>query len=448
MAPVKSPRPIGNVKLRKPRKSRQNHPDSALYLEEVAFTAYYPTSASGKKGVPWVLRPVQESLQGFSAFLGWPAWVLWPIVYLFGFFIKIPAYHNAPLLHPSKSKQPLTQWPLVVFSHGLGGSRTAYSQFCSRVAASGRVVIALEHRDGTGTIALPSTWSPRSVKENIYYLREDDIFWEDEKLKDSSSPYPLRVEQLSFRQHEVYNAFTVFRDFIHNQSQSQLRIIDSTKLDRESWGLDTQYTHPIINFDQDIVLAGHSFGGCTVLSILSSTPPPEHVTIPVSRVVILDPWLEPLPMPTPRDNNGSASSIANSVQSHLKDDGITPSKHSAHPPMLVINSETFTLWRDHFARLQGIVKDWTPGSGKIVTLVNSKHTTFSDFPILPLIGGRVAKSMFGTIADISIGFLDDRFDETLETVKTREKEINIVGKKKDGKPKRKLVGESGDVIVE
>jgi platelet-activating factor acetylhydrolase len=56
VAPVKSPRPIGNVKLRKPRKSRQNHPDSALYLEEVAFTAYYPTSASGKKGVPWVLR--------------------------------------------------------------------------------------------------------------------------------------------------------------------------------------------------------------------------------------------------------------------------------------------------------------------------------------------------------------------------------------------------------
>ena len=126
---------------------------------------------------------------------GWPAWVLWPILYLFGTFIKvnqcssntpihkayragrvlqIPAYQNAPLLHPSKANLPSKEWPLVIFSHALGGSRTAYSQFCSKVAASGRVVIALEHRDGTGTIALPSSWNPRN-DENMFYLREDHI---------------------------------------------------------------------------------------------------------------------------------------------------------------------------------------------------------------------------------------------------------------------------------
>ena len=58
-ATVKSPRPIGNVKLRIPRKARQNHPNSALYLEEVAFTAFYPTEApskSSKKGADWLLR--------------------------------------------------------------------------------------------------------------------------------------------------------------------------------------------------------------------------------------------------------------------------------------------------------------------------------------------------------------------------------------------------------
>jgi platelet-activating factor acetylhydrolase len=47
-----------------------------------------------------------------------------------------------------------------------------------------------------------------------------------------------------------------------------------------------------------------------------------------------------------------------------------------------------------------------------------------------------------------VGFLDDRFDEALAKVKTRKMEIAIVGKRKDGRPKRKLVGEPGDVIVE
>jgi platelet-activating factor acetylhydrolase len=63
----------------------------------------------------------------------------------------------------------------VIFSHGLGGSRTAYSQFCSRLAATGRVVLALEHRDGTGTIAIPGTWTTKAEQEHMYYLREEDV---------------------------------------------------------------------------------------------------------------------------------------------------------------------------------------------------------------------------------------------------------------------------------
>jgi hypothetical protein len=38
------------------------------------------------------------------------------------------------------------------------------------------------------------------------------------------------------------------------------------------------------------------------------------------------------------------------------------------PRILVINSETFTLWEEHFSRLQQVVKAWEPESRRIITL--------------------------------------------------------------------------------
>ena len=46
--------------------------------------------------------------------------------------VKIPVYNDAPLLQPVLDKSVdgneavAEQWPLVIFSHGLGGSRTSY----------------------------------------------------------------------------------------------------------------------------------------------------------------------------------------------------------------------------------------------------------------------------------------------------------------------------------
>lgn len=52
------------------------------------------------------------------------------------------------------------------------------------------------------------------------------------------------------------------------------------------------------------------------------------------------------------------------------------------------------------------------------------------------------------ITKLSLAFLDDNLDETLETVPTTMMEIAVIGVKKDGKPKRKLLGNLGDVIVQ
>jgi len=49
---------------------------------------------------------------------------------------------------PGEPKKPC--FPLLIFSHGLGGTWTAYSTLCGEFASYGFVVIAVEHRDGSG----------------------------------------------------------------------------------------------------------------------------------------------------------------------------------------------------------------------------------------------------------------------------------------------------------
>lgn len=89
-------------------------------------------------------------------------------------------------------------------------------------------------------------------------------------------------------------------------------------------------------------------------STLSNPPPSTDARpIPISHALALDPWLEPLPSPGP-----SPIAFAN----------------DQHPKMFVINAEGFTLWKDHFTRLQDLVRAWD--GGRLITFGEavSAHT--------------------------------------------------------------------------
>lgn len=60
----------------------------------------------------------------------------------------------------------------------------------------------------------------------------------------------------------------------------------------------------------------------------------------------------------------------------------------------------------------------------------------------------MARPLLDTITNLSLSFLDDRLSEVMQTIPTKTMEIEVIGVKKDGKPKRKLVGNVGDVIVQ
>jgi len=284
----------------------------------------------------------------------------------------------------------------------------------------------------------------------LLYLRENDIRWEDDDTV-QQKPFALRMEQLAFRHQELYIAYSTFRHFVQNDAL-EIDTIDGSPILIEGWTGVNGEGRPSINCDKDVILAGHSFGGCTMLSILSTAPAQGFGSIPVSKVVILDPWLEPLPSPGPtpfvRPEGPGILTDIDCIQEPLES-SLTNKLDSPHPRMLAINSETFTLWKDHFARLQEVVSGWEPHGGRILTLVGSVHASFSDFPVTPIIRKKSARPLLETISTLSLAFLDDRLEEALVSeVSTTDMEIEVIGLKKDGKPKRKLIGNVGDVIIQ
>jgi platelet-activating factor acetylhydrolase len=460
---------IGSAKLRE-QGTEELKP--ALTLEEVAFTAFYPAETSGKdgvrdlrKGIDWLGRPVKDSLLGYARFGRLSriyTWILWPFLYFYGSRVKMPVYSNAPLLDPSAlsvdgQKPQGSQWPLVIFSHGLGGGRNAYSQICSRIAASGRVVIALEHRDGTSPACIIRSLSGETTTK--LYSLTDDVVWGSDMPSDPGT-LPFRHDQLTFRRHEIYLAYSAFRSLIEHgrngieQETRQLQTIDGSQIDWESWSKR-------VKCEADVTLAGHSFGGATVFSLLSSPPPAnEYPQIPVTQALILDPWIEPIPSPGPAplsDRNLNISpegspeqttaSTGSLSESTAKGSGTLMQDSRSLPRMLVLNSDRFTLWKDHFERLKDVVEAWEPEGQRVLTLVRAEHASFSDFPLLPILRRAGAQIVMDLLSKLSLAFLDGQMEEALGEVKTRKMEVEIIGKLKDGKPKRRLIGEVGEIII-
>lgn len=222
------------------------------------------------------------------------------------------------------------------------------------------------------------------------------------------------------------------------------------------------------------------------LSVLSNPPPAlpgspgdkRLEALPLTHALVLDPWLEPLPSPGPAPR-------------------VEATRGARASRVLIINSEEFTLWRDHFARLQGVVREWRqPGAGagsrahegrssgtdsrssrssrrhrreqsvgggedegegddrapKLITLIRAKHVSFSDFSVIWPIGhlapsGRVLLRIVG---DLALAFFGDALGAALERLPKREMEEerrSSVKSTPPGRRKRRLRGKVGEVVV-
>ncbi|KUJ17419.1 uncharacterized protein LY89DRAFT_584509 [Mollisia scopiformis] len=233
-------------------------------LSTIQYRVFYPCEPDSKlKTVSWLPTPQREYVSAYTRFLG--AGSL--LADFISFFprhlhsIAIPVRKNAPILKPTTENK---KWPVMFFSHGLGGNRNAYSHLCGSIASHGMIVIAPEHRDGSAPISyirdVPSNNSlseksaARKAKRTIGYTRY------------SHTPSPEveagRNTQLKIR---LWELGLIHDSVLKLDLGEQLKNLNTSFSSLEQFkGMLDVHTPGKTSF------AGHSFGAATVAQFVKS----------------------------------------------------------------------------------------------------------------------------------------------------------------------------------
>lgn len=221
------------------------------------------------------------------------------------YYVTIPVHSNADVLEPPTESK---RWPVMMFSHGLGGSRNAYSHICSSLASHGVVVVAPEHRDGSCPISFVHTPEEKEKMRRIEYKKVPH--------KASTEVYEARDEQLRIR---LWELGLIHDALLKIDNRVPLRNVAEDQ--KKSGGKDmlTMFSHLLdVHEPGKISFAGHSFGGATTIQFVKSVyyhdatslksyrplfSPTEDSNIvrqitPQTPVMLLDLWTLPIQSPS------------------------------------------------------------------------------------------------------------------------------------------------------
>ncbi|KAJ9646328.1 hypothetical protein H2201_007873 [Coniosporium apollinis] len=412
------PYSVGVMDIEVPAENPRNfshitrHGQHILKLETVLMAVYYPTAigvGSGRDPAghkkwsreTWLPRPRIKMARGYGKFAGigdiavpWFAGTT--------MFTKLPAYRNAPvsqhwpprdnLQHggpkvksesgpppPGESEEPC--FPLMIFSHGLGGTRTAYSSVCGEFASYGFVVCAVEHRDGSGarTFVNHAQSGVGSMKEReaagpvdhdekerrrgydqIDYIFPKDNPYDTIPSNDKGVDSELRNAQLQLRLAEIKEAYSVMRHIdggrggeIANKNLRRKGYIGSSSrgLDGVDWAQWKDRIHC-----HRVTVLGHSFGAATTVEILRNADRFQYV----GQGVIYDIWGAAVSPPAEEP------------------------RHRIHCPLLGINSEAFMYWPSNFNAVHALIDEAKKHAAPswLLTVRGTIHVSQSDFSIL------------------------------------------------------------------
>ena len=431
-----------------------------LALETVLLSVYYPAhigtgsgrSPSGSKHwsrPTWLPRPRNQTSRGYAKFASLPEWPTMAFFLGTTWFTKLPAYRNPELADhwpsaknfrqggheiktlrrdppPGGPEKPM--FPLIMFSHGMGGSRTAYSSLCGEFASYGFVVCAVEHRDGSGARTLINHASEgvgsreeREVAGKLEHKREAgkisydlmDFIFPKHDPSDTTPGHKidrdLRTAQIEMRLAELEEAYAVMTKICggkgHEVADQNLRYKGA--VGASSQGLDG------INWDSwkdrfhttEVTMIGHSFGSATTVEVLRHKDRFQYV----SQGIIYDIW-------------GLAVRPPESEP-----------QHRIQVPLLGINSEAFMYWPENFNVAKAICDEVREHGSLswLMTVRGTVHISQSDFCILyPHIASVVLKMTMNPARAIDLN-IDASLDFLSRTLPLKDKPFHrLLSKKK------------------
>ena len=404
--PAARPRPFSHI---------TRHGRHLLQLETVLMSLYYPSAIGSGAGKDpgghkswsrevWLPHPRSEMAKGYANFASLPQWLTVVWFFITVWFTKLPAFRNAKLadhwpsnpenknagrnMKDRKGSNPKGQgqpekpiFPLVMFSHGMGGSRTAYSSVCGEFASYGFVVCAIEHRDGSGARTFVNhpargygSRKEREMNGHVDHSEQeterdwdvvDFIFPEQNPMdtmpgNEKGVDRELRAAQIDMRLAEVEEAYEVVKEIIDGKGAAvaEQNLRKANGIGTSSRGLEgvewEAWTGRV--YKTQVTMAGHSFGAATSTEILRHAERFQWV----GQGIMYDIWGMSVKPPE------------------------SEPRHRIKVPLLGINSEAFMHWNDNF-RAATAVCDETKMNGALAWLLTVRgtvHISQSDFCIL------------------------------------------------------------------
>ncbi|KAF2259539.1 hypothetical protein CC78DRAFT_57681 [Lojkania enalia] len=387
--PYSGPYVVGSTDVEIPvseLKSPSPAPNSSESLSTVTFRVFYPCQPDAThQTVRWIPNPQRDYVGAYARFLGANS----AFSHIFSFipqllyYISIPVYQNAHILEPPTQSK---RWPVMIFSHGLGGSRNSYSHLCGSLSSHGVVVVAPDHRDGSSPVSFVQPTDGKSGLKQIEYRKIPH--------KASTEVYESRDEQLRIRLWEL--------GLVHD---AVLKIDEGNPLTNHARYWKANGRHDVLSMltsklevqgPGSISFAGHSFGAATIVQFVKSSfylsgaldpnyrplfAPSKASSIvrqvtPATPVILLDLWALPIQSP---------------ATAWLKNKPM-PCYNSPHggSNLLAILSEAFYKWSANLQETKQIIAKppdpYSKNSGQqgphLFYPVSSAHLSQSDFGVL------------------------------------------------------------------
>ncbi|CAI6339331.1 unnamed protein product [Periconia digitata] len=409
-------------------------------IPTVAFRMFYPAKAdSNQRGVKWIHNPQREVVSAYAKFLG-AGNALASLFSMFPqtlYFVDIPVHTNAQMLEPPAETK---RWPVMVFSHGLGGSRNAYSHICGSLASHGIVVVAPEHRDGSAPISFVHTPDEKEKIRRIGYVKVPHSA--------STETYEARDKQLRTRLWEI----GLIHDALLKMDEGvALRMVAEGTSKKSS--NDTKlpmFAHALnVHEPGAISFAGHSFGAATMVQLAKSIyynptthqPPPSYKPLyapsssspllkqitPRTPVILLDLWSLPL------DSPSTTWLHAKPMPCYASDN---PTGGST---LLAILSEAFFKWTTNLNQTKRVLSkpssaDPSQPGPHIFYPIHSAHLSQSDFGVLfPWLTTKVlgAKEPERVLRLNTRAVLQTLRDAGVKVARTSVKDLELEGEKVD-----------------